>query len=115
MTSPSPLQSQINTRASQILYIVAEFLVSGRLILDQVPNKDIQPLKEKEPRPSFYSRLFSRNTPLPDVPSPGGGWIPPPGIDRRELGSPFHEDEGIANEYDGDAVDDVQAYLEDED
>ncbi|KAG6364228.1 hypothetical protein INS49_005826 [Diaporthe citri] len=82
---------------------------------DQVPTTDIQVLPEEKPRPSFYSRLFSRNRPLPEVPSAPGGWIPRPGINQRELGAPFHEDEGIATEYDGDAVDDVQAYLEDED
>ena len=77
---------------------------------------DIRPLPVKKPRPSFYSRLFSRNRPLASDHAgvlADGFIIPDPPIAGPT--SLIDEDEGTLYEYDGDAVEETEDHPEDED
>lgn len=72
----------------------------------------LQQLPEKKPRPSFYSRLFSRSWPLPASP---GGWIPHADLNNLGPYPAINEGEGTATKRSGDGVDAAQAALEEED
>jgi hypothetical protein len=69
-------------------------------------NTHIHPQPVKKPRPSFYSRLFSRTKALAsgDVLVDGllvpVGWVDPP--------VPTSKDEDAAGEYDGHELEDVE-------
>ena len=82
----------------------------------QVPNAEIQPAKK--PRPSFYSRLFSRSRPLAaDDMLMDGSFIPSRWVDPPVPVPTFvsDEDERIVTEYDGDDIEDFEADPDDQD